>query len=112
MDKKKTPKRGGGKVASRNSTTRPGKMTRILLELYQGKSLNRFQAERLGDHCLNSTISTFANSHGITFRRVPERVPTRFGVKATVTRYSLAPSSKARAKTFLVSTGVFLKRGR
>jgi len=112
MNKKNAPRKERGKIASRNSTTRrPSKTARVLSVLYHGGTLNRFQAERLGDHCLNSTISTLANSHGIMFRRVPERVPTRFGVKATVTRYSLSPSSKARARAFLERAGAFSKRG-
>jgi len=38
-------------------TKPPSKMARILLHLLTGASLNRFEAERLGDHCLNSTMN-------------------------------------------------------
>lgn len=38
----------------------------ILEELRTGRSLNRFEAERLGDHCLHSTISTL-RSKGYRF---------------------------------------------
>src|SRR5713226_95358 len=36
---------------------RETKLKRILAELARGRSLNRFQAEPLGDHCLHSTVA-------------------------------------------------------
>lgn len=58
----------------------------ILEILKNGKSLNRFEAERYGDHCLHSTISTLKKK-GAMFRAIWERVPTRFGVLVRVKRY-------------------------
>jgi|LSQX01.2.fsa_nt_gb hypothetical protein len=59
-----------------------------ILELLQKRSLNRFEAERYGDHCLNSTISSLKKDghiiHGVT-----EKVPTRFGKPVPVKRYFL-----------------------
>lgn len=63
------------------------KETAILAILKAGQSLNRFQAERLGDHCLHSTIATL-RSKGYLFRDEWETVPTRFGKSARVKRYT------------------------
>lgn len=52
------------------------------------RSLNRFDAERLGDHCLNTTMAELrADGHTITDEW--EKVPTRFGTTARVKRYRL-----------------------
>ncbi|WP_292934530.1 helix-turn-helix domain-containing protein [Noviherbaspirillum sp.] len=58
----------------------------ILTIMRAGQSLNRFEAERLGDHCLHSTISTL-RSKGYLFRDEWEWVPTRFGKEVHVKRY-------------------------
>jgi hypothetical protein len=62
----------------------------ILSHLAQGKSLNKFEAERLGDHCLNTTISNIFIKYQITAQRKNEKVKTRFGSYATVKRYWLS----------------------
>ncbi|OMG67021.1 hypothetical protein AUR61_001470 [Stutzerimonas balearica] len=87
-----------------SKTTRPeapSKNVRILLHLLTGATLNRFEAEKLGDHCLNSTISELANRHGLAFTRQPERVPNRWGKPCRVIRYGLPPSETAIAKQVL-----------
>jgi len=67
------------------------KIGRILAEL-RIRSLNRFEAERLGDHALPSTIAVLrAEGHNILDRW--EQVPTRFGASARVKRYSYAGST-------------------
>jgi|LauGreDrversion4_2_1035121.scaffolds.fasta_scaffold304937_2 hypothetical protein len=59
-----------------------------ILEVLATRSLNRFEAEAFGDHCLHSTISTLRDrGHIITDER--ERVPTRFGNTVRVKRYYL-----------------------
>lgn len=65
-----------------------GKIDRILLELRRGISLNRFDAEHMGDHCLNTTISTL-RGEGWLIAGEWETVPTRFGKTARVLRYRL-----------------------
>ncbi len=64
------------------------KETMILAIMRSGQSLNRFEAERLGDHCLHSTISTL-RSKGNLFSDTWEWVPTRFG-ETRVKRYTFA----------------------
>jgi len=59
-----------------------------ILEALRHSSLNRFQAERLGDHCLNSTISEL-RAEGYLIHSHYEQVMTRFGRQVRVKRYCL-----------------------
>lgn len=60
-----------------------------ILEALRIRSLNRFEAERLGDHCLNTTISELRkDGHNILSHL--EQVETRFGRKTRCKRYYLA----------------------
>ena len=65
------------------------KIGRILDALRSGISLNRFEAERIGDHALNSTISVL-RAEGYTIIDEWEQVPTRFNKSARVKRYRYA----------------------
>ncbi|WP_409302882.1 hypothetical protein [Pseudomonas sp. KCJK8993] len=89
-----------------SSTESATKIARILAHLLTGASANRFEAEDLGDHCLNSTISVLANRHGLIFKRQPERVPNRWGKPGIVNRYSLPASEHDKARQVLA----YLKR--
>lgn len=73
------------------------KQASVLRVLAEGGSLNRFQAERIGDHALNSTISTLRNAYGLPIEGTPETVPTRFGKPARCHRYRLPESERAHA---------------
>lgn len=81
----------------------PSKTICILSHLTSGASLNRFEAEGLGDHCLNSTISELANRHGVTFQRTPEKVPNRWGKPCRVTRYSVPATERDCANAILAT---------
>lgn len=72
---------------SKEQQTQDTKESRILTILKSGNSLNRFEAERFGDHCLHSTISTLKKK-GCLFHDAWEWVPTRFGSEVHVKRYS------------------------
>ena len=67
-----------------NTDTKQGR----ILALLKAQSLNRFEAERHGDHCLNSTISSLKKD-GHIIHGVMEKVPTRFGKPVPVKRYFL-----------------------
>lgn len=70
------------------------KIGRILAELRSGRSLNRFEAERIGDHALNSTIAVL-RAEGINIADAWEEVPTRFmGKTARVKRYRYAGGAR------------------
>lgn len=60
----------------------------VIAKTFTERSLNRFEAERIGDHCLHSTVSGLEKL-GCTFHRKWEKVPTRFGKETRVIRYSL-----------------------
>lgn len=85
-------------------TPKATKLEIILRHLVNGKSLNRFEAEHHHDHCLNSTISTLQNGHGIIIDRERETLPCLNGTaKVSVKRYwlSTAPENIKRARTLL-----------
>jgi hypothetical protein len=62
------------------------KMARIRQALKGSRGINRFEAERLGDHCLNSTIARL-RANGVVILDMWEEVPTRFGRDVRVKRY-------------------------
>lgn len=82
------------------------KIGRILIHLTTGASLNRFEAQDLGDHCLNTTISVLGNRFGLIIERHWERVPNRWGKPCRVMRYSLPFSEREKAYKVLA----YLKR--
>ncbi len=60
----------------------------IILRILGLRSLNRFEAENLGDHCLHSTVAVLrAYQHKIYDRW--KKVPTRFNKETRVKRYFL-----------------------
>lgn len=100
--KKATPLRRDRSPAQADSiSAAPSKICRILAILISGRSLNRFEAERFGEHCLHTTISALANKYDLLFIRTPEAVPTNWGASCRVIRYQLAPSHLGRARTLL-----------
>ncbi|MFI8688875.1 hypothetical protein ACIGHJ_13900 [Stutzerimonas kunmingensis] len=85
-----------------NISAAPSKIARILAYLLiPSNSLNRFEAEHLGDHCLPSTISSLTHSYNIQFQHQPERVPNRWGQPCTVTRYYLPDTQREHARQVL-----------
>ena len=80
----------------------PTKIARVLAYLLPAcNSLNRFEGEHLGDHCLPSTIAKLANGYGLEFKRQQEKVPNHWGHPCDVTRYSLPESQQKRARAVL-----------
>ena len=63
------------------------KQDRILALLRAGQSLNRFEAEQIGDHTINSTVAALRRK-GHLLLATPEQVPTRFGNLVRVVRYA------------------------
>ena len=63
------------------------KIERILEALHEPQGLNRFEAERIGDHVLNSTVAVLRRD-GWKILAEPEVVPTKFCPKGVrVNRY-------------------------
>lgn len=63
-----------------------------ILNLLQAGSLNRFEAEKYGDHCLHSTVSILKKK-GHNIQSHWEKVPTRFGYETSVKRYYVSSNS-------------------
>lgn len=78
------------------------KQFKVLQALAEGKSFNRFEADReLHDHCLHSTVSTIQGL-GIQVHREREIVPCLGGAKTTdVMRYRLLPPEIKKAERLL-----------
>jgi hypothetical protein len=94
---------------SGTGTPKTTKLATILRLFISGKSLNRFDAEHHHDHCLNTTISTLQNGHGIQLDRERESVPCLGGMATvSVNRYWLntKPDNAKRARELLT----FLER--
>jgi len=100
MKKATIPEEKRSQSHGESTTEGPSKIARILAHLLTGASVNRFEAERIGDHCLPSTIAVLANHYGLTIERKQERVPNRWGAPCTVTRYSLPPSQHSAPVPF------------
>jgi hypothetical protein len=85
--------------AACNGPAKPPKWQRILQHFVDGHDLDRFRAERLGDHVLNTTVSQLAN-RGIVVSREPITIEGRFGSIAC-NRYWLEPEQRERARRLL-----------
>lgn len=77
------------------------KWRRVLLALAQGRSLNRFEAERsLSDHTLPSTVSEIQGK-GVRVDRHIETVPGYGSEPTHVARYWLSPAERVKALALL-----------
>lgn len=61
------------------------------------QGLNRFEAQAIGDSCLNSTISHLSKM-GYQFRTERETVPNRFGGQTHCSRYWLISKPQPKHK--------------
>lgn len=85
------------------------KTLRILAILSSGKSLNMFEAERIGDHTLRSTVSTIQKKYEVCIHRKYEKVKTRLENKTPVCRYWIAKQDFTYAREIVASE--FIARG-
>ena len=75
-----------------NTTPIPLKWKRVLSALLDGRTFNRFEAERqLSDHALHSTVSSL-QAKGVIILREFETVPGYQGIPTHVCRYWLEQS--------------------
>ncbi len=82
---------------------KPGTKEHVILSAFvSGKSLNRFEAIKLHDTALNSTVSTLQGK-GIQIHRERETVPCVNGTKhVDVCRYRILPDEMVKARQLLV----------
>ncbi len=83
-----------------STLNRKSKTARILHLLAMGHTLNRFEAEKAGDHTLPQTVFRLQR-YGIAVRRQEEIVKGWCGSETRVTRYWLEPSARERALELL-----------
>lgn len=84
-----------------HSTKLPSKKRRVLMALIDGRSFNRFEAERqLNDHVLNTTVSEL-QAYGVTIARQYETVPGYRGIPTRCCRYWIARDQLKRAHSVL-----------
>ncbi len=70
----------------------------VSLTHFIDRSMNRLEALSLyGDTCLNTTVSSLVNDHGISFVKKMEPYINQAGGTVHFTRYRLADESKDRA---------------
>lgn len=82
-------------------TTKLARVLRVLLERGD-RGLTCFQAVELAhDYVLRSTISELYHRYGVTFTRIPERVPGYSGSIVDCTRYVLDNDGRTRAAELL-----------
>lgn len=69
--------------------------------LFEGNSLNCFEAYGRGDTCLHSTISKLCSNYNLDILRKLETVPNRFGGKTSVMRYWTSDEDNEKIGTLL-----------
>ena len=95
---KKKPSESSPKLSQRVHQKIGTKKFNIIQYFLKGLSLNRFEAEKLGDHCLHSTVSTLVNTLGLEIHRKWEVVINRFGGTTRVKRYWFSESDIQKIK--------------
>ncbi|OYQ70548.1 hypothetical protein B9T13_04625 [Wohlfahrtiimonas chitiniclastica] len=72
-----------------DSSRLKGKELAVYQAIAKDEGLNRFEAVKIGDWCLNSTISVLKKK-GVPIVGQYEKVPTKHGKDVFVKRYRLA----------------------
>lgn len=88
-------------IGKNNTNNVDCNLARMLRAFASGSRLQRFQAEMLGDHVLNSTVSDLQLRYGLYFSRKWTKVPNRFGKTTCVMSYWLEGKDLAGAKAIL-----------
>lgn len=70
-----------GQQAAQQTTQKPKnstKLDRVIAALHHPHGLNRFEAERIGEHSINSTVAVIRKRYGSKLVQEWETVPTRY----------------------------------
>lgn len=80
MTTKKNAAQAGTRTAQQTTQKpkRTTKLDRVIAALHHPAGLNRFEAERIGEHCLNSTAAVIRSMFGDKLVSRWETVPTRY----------------------------------
>ena len=90
-------------MSARTKEAKKGALSKnnTILNALVDTPLTRFDAEGLGDHCLNSTISALSSQHGLEFPRKWVKVPNRFGGETSCKEYSTSDEDKFKISEIL-----------
>ena len=94
---KKPPLSARTKEANIKTVTKNDTIMNALVE----QPLTRFDAEQLGDHCLNSTISGLSKQHDLELLRRWVKVPNRFGGETLCKEYTANDEDKTYINKYL-----------
>jgi len=84
-------------IARQDSARLETKADRVLDAFLDGKSFNRFEAEReLHDHCLHTTVAELQKRRLITIERKYETVPGYQGIPTRCKRYWMTQEERQR----------------
>ena len=89
-----------GRISQLVAPDEPVKVARILHALASGRSLNRFQAESLSDHCLNTTISKLRRGSLLAINDKFEVVKGYEKLPTFCKRYWLSPEPEVLARAY------------
>jgi len=101
MSKPNKKKPSGSPKSQREHLNTGTKEFNIILYMKAGNSLNRFEAEALGDHCLPSTISTISRKYSLEIPRKMVKVPNQFGTLTDVMCYWFSESDIAKVQSLI-----------
>ena len=105
LDEKGAPREAGPDKKSTcdaNNNRPSAKWRRILRLLVSGARLTRFDAEKIGDHAFNSTVSTLGRM-GVRISRTAITIEGRYGT-IHCKRYWLEPTERHHADSLLGDT--------
>lgn len=95
------------RISRKNSSMPDAKLYRTLAYLLeqssQGQAVTRFDAERMGDHCLNSTISTLQKRLGLAISRRRTKLDGQWG-PIYCKEYWLDEAQRYEARKILISS--------
>ena len=95
---KKKPSGSGKQLrAKKNILNKNNTIMNALVEA----PLTRFDAEHLGDHCLNSTVSSLSRQHGLELPRRWVKIPNRFGGETLCKEYTTSDDDKLKINKLL-----------
>lgn len=88
---------------SKQPTKRETVLAWLIDESERGSKVTRFDAEYIGDHVLNTSVSDIERLDGVTINRQPTKRPTRFGKPVDCYEYWIAESELMNARKALTT---------
>jgi len=96
---------GLSNITHNNYSKRPTKRETVLAwlidESERGSKVTRFDAEHIGDHCFNSTVSEIESLDSVKISRQKTKRPTRFGRLTDCNEYWISESELVIARKAL-----------